>query len=119
MDQTLHRVATKEREETKRTINQKMARRRNKEGGNHLEQQSNKQKAAEDTNGGLHYAVDGQSLSERCERVLFVLLFFLFSVVNIFYPFVSHCRQEAYPRLQTVVHFILMFNDSFYVSTCK
>ena len=31
--QTLHRVATKEREEIKRTTQQKMARRQNKEGG--------------------------------------------------------------------------------------
>ena len=35
MDQTLHRVATKEREEIKRTTKQKMARRHNREGGNH------------------------------------------------------------------------------------
>ena len=33
MDQTLHGVATKEREEIKRTTMQKMARRHNKEGG--------------------------------------------------------------------------------------
>ena len=32
MDQTLHRVAAKEREEIKRTTKQKMARRHNKEG---------------------------------------------------------------------------------------
>ena len=32
MDQTLHRVATKGREEIKRTTMQKMARRHNKEG---------------------------------------------------------------------------------------
>ena len=32
MDQTLHRVATKEREEVKRTTKQKMARLPNKEG---------------------------------------------------------------------------------------
>ena len=36
-DQTLHRVATKEREEIKRTTKQKMARRHNREGGNHLD----------------------------------------------------------------------------------
>ena len=40
MDQTLHRVAAKEREEIKRTIKQKMARRLNKEGGNRLDQES-------------------------------------------------------------------------------
>ena len=64
MDQTLHRVATKEREEIKRTTMQKMARRHNKEGGNHLEQESNRQKTMEYTDGGLHPAVDGQSLGE-------------------------------------------------------
>ena len=37
VDQTLHRVATKEREEIKRTTKQKMARRHNREGGNHLD----------------------------------------------------------------------------------
>ena len=48
MDQTLHRVATKEREEIKRTTMQKMARRHNKEGENHLESESNRQKTMED-----------------------------------------------------------------------
>ena len=43
---------------------QKMARRHNKEGGNHLDQESNRQKAMEDIDGGLHPAVDGQSLGE-------------------------------------------------------
>ena len=42
MDQKLYRLATKEREEIKRTTKQKMARRHNKEGGNHLEQESNR-----------------------------------------------------------------------------
>ena len=65
MDQTLHRVATKEREEIKRTTKQKMARRHNKEGGNHLEQESNRPTAMQGTDGGLHPAVDGQSLGER------------------------------------------------------
>ena len=41
-----------------------MARRHNKEGGNHLEQESNSQKAMEDIDGGLHPAVDGQRLGE-------------------------------------------------------
>ena len=45
---------------------QKMARRHNKEGGNHLEQESNRQKAIENIDGGLHPAMDGQSLGERC-----------------------------------------------------
>ena len=48
MDQTLHRVATKEREEIKGTTKQKMARRRHKEGGNHLDQESNRQKIMEE-----------------------------------------------------------------------
>ena len=55
-------MATKEREEIKM---QKMARRHNKEGGNHLEQESNRQKTMEDIDGGLHPAVDGQSPGER------------------------------------------------------
>ena len=64
MDQTLHRVATKEREEIKGTTKQKMARRHNREGGNHLEQESNRLTAMEDIDGGLHPAVDRQSLEE-------------------------------------------------------
>ena len=65
MDQTLHRVATKEREEIKRTTKQKMARRHNKERGDHLEQECNRQKTMEDIDGRLHPAVGGQSLGER------------------------------------------------------
>ena len=42
VDETLHRVVTNEREEIKRTTKQKMARQHNKEGGNHLEQESNR-----------------------------------------------------------------------------
>ena len=67
MDQTLHREATKEREEIKRTTMQTMARRHNKEEGSHLEQESNRQKTMEGIGGGLYPAVDGQSLSERCK----------------------------------------------------
>ena len=63
-------MATKEREEIKRTTKQKMARRHNKEGGNHLHQESNRQKTMEDTDGGLHPAVGGQSLDERRIMVL-------------------------------------------------
>ena len=37
-------MATKKREEIKRTTKQKMARRHYKEGGNHLDQESNRQK---------------------------------------------------------------------------
>ena len=61
----LHRGATKEREEIKRTTKQKMARRHNRERGNYLDQESNKQKTMEDTDGGLRPAVDEQSLGER------------------------------------------------------
>ena len=65
MDQTLHRVAAKEKEEIKRTTMQKMARRHHKEGGNPLDQKSHRQKAGQYIDGGLHPAVDGQSLGER------------------------------------------------------
>ena len=58
----MHRVATKEREVIKRTTGQKMARRHSKEGGNHLDQESNRQKTTEDIDGGLHLVLDGQSL---------------------------------------------------------
>ena len=64
-DQTLHRVAIKEREEIKRTTKQKMAKRHSKEGGNHLEQESNRQRTMEGIGGGLQPAVDGQSLGKR------------------------------------------------------
>ena len=58
-------MATKEREEIEMATKQKMATGRNKEGGNHLEQESNRQKTMEGIDGGLHPAVDGQSLGER------------------------------------------------------
>ena len=58
-------MTTKEREGMKRTTKQKMARRQNMEGGNHLEQESNRQKSVEDIVGGQHPAVDGQRLGER------------------------------------------------------
>ena len=64
MDQTLHRVATKEREEIKETTKQKKARRHNREGGNHLDQEGDRRTTMEDIDGGLHPAVDGQSLDE-------------------------------------------------------
>ena len=54
----------KEREETTRTTMQKMARRHKKEGGNHLEQESNRQRATKGIEEGLHPAVEGQSLGE-------------------------------------------------------
>ena len=65
VDQTLHRVATREREEIKGTALQKKARRHSKKGGNHLAQESNRQKTMEDIDGGLHPTMDGQSLGER------------------------------------------------------
>ena len=58
-------MATKKREEIKRATKEKLARRLNKERGKHLEQESNRQKTMEDIDGGLHPAVDGQSLGER------------------------------------------------------
>ena len=64
MDQTQHRVATKQREEIKRKTRQKMGRRHSKEGENHLEQESNRQRTMEGTDGGLRTVVDGQSLGE-------------------------------------------------------
>ena len=64
MDHTLYRVATKKREEIKRTTKQQMARRHNKEGGDHMEQEGDRQKAMEDIDRGLHPAVDGQSVGE-------------------------------------------------------
>ena len=42
-----------------------MARRHSKEGGNHLEQKSNRQRTIEGIDGGLQPTVDGQSLGER------------------------------------------------------
>ena len=60
----MHRVAAKEREEVERTTKQKMARWHNREGGNHLDKESNRQTKMEDIDGGLHPAVDGQSLDE-------------------------------------------------------
>ena len=63
INQTLHRVATKEREEIKGTTKRKMARRHNK-GRNHLEQESTRQKTTEDIDGGIHPAVDGKKLGE-------------------------------------------------------
>ena len=48
----LQGVPTRKREEIKGTTKQKMARRRNKEGGNNLEQESNGQKTVEGTGRG-------------------------------------------------------------------
>ena len=56
------RVPTKEREEIKRTTKQNMASPHNKEGRNHLDQESNRQKTMENIDGGLHHAVNGHSL---------------------------------------------------------
>ena len=65
MDQPLHRVATKEKEEIKGATKQKMARRHSKEAGNLLEQKSVRQMTTEGIDGGLHPAVDGQSLKKK------------------------------------------------------
>ena len=64
MDQMLHRVAAKEREEIKGMTKQMMARRHSKDRGSRLEQDSIRQTTMEGIDGGLHPAVDGQSLSE-------------------------------------------------------
>ena len=42
-----------------------MARRHNKEEGNHLDQERNRQKTMEDIDGELHPAVDEQRLAEK------------------------------------------------------
>ena len=65
MDQTLHIIATMEREDIRGTTKQKMARRHSKEGGNHPEQESNRQGTMEGIDGWLHPAVDAQSIDER------------------------------------------------------
>ena len=65
VDYMLHKVATKKREEIKGTTKRKMAKRHCKEGWNHLEQKSNRQRTMEDTDGGLHPAVDGESLGKK------------------------------------------------------
>ena len=41
-----------------------MARRHSREGGNHLDYEGNRQTTMEDIDGGLHPAVDGQSLDK-------------------------------------------------------
>ena len=58
-------MTTKDREEIKGTTKWKMARRQNKERGNLGEQESDRQRTMEGIDGGLHPAVDGQSLGER------------------------------------------------------
>ena len=57
-------MPTKEKEEIKGMTQQKLTRQHSKEGGNHLKQESNRQKTMEGIDGGLHPAVDGQSLGE-------------------------------------------------------
>ena len=61
VDQTPHGVASKERAEIKSTTKHKMAR-HNKEGGNRLDQDSNRQKTMEAIDAVLHPTVDGQNL---------------------------------------------------------
>ena len=58
----LHRVATKEREEIKRTTKQKMARQQRRREPPGLGKQQTG--TMEDIDGGLHPAADGQSLDE-------------------------------------------------------
>ena len=58
-------AATKDREDIKGTTKQKIARRHDKKGGNHLEQESIRQKTMEGIDGGLHPAAEGHSLGER------------------------------------------------------
>ena len=58
-------MANKEREQIKGTTKYEMARQLSKEGGNHLEHETIRQKTMEGIDGGLHPAVDEQSLGER------------------------------------------------------
>ena len=58
-------MATKETEEIKGTSKQKITRLHDKEGGNHLEQESNRQRTMEGIDRGLHLAVDGQSPGDK------------------------------------------------------
>ena len=61
VDQTLHRMTTKERKDIKGTIKQKLARwhiARKDETGK-------RQRTIEGVDGGLHPVVDGQSLGDR------------------------------------------------------
>ena len=70
MDQTLHRVTTKEKEEVKRTTKQKMQDDiTEKEGTTWI-----RKATMEDIDGGLHPAVDGQSLDEDEDRQVMPLL---------------------------------------------
>ena len=70
MDQTLHRVATKEWEEVKGTTKEKMARRQSEEGRNHLEQESNRQKTMEGTDRvGEWGGGGGGDILQRMDRV--------------------------------------------------
>ena len=83
MDLKLHRVATKEREEVKGTTKQKMARRRSKKGGNHLEQESNRQRTMEGLCGGIRPAVDEQSQGERRKWLLCLARGVMIELTNI------------------------------------
>ena len=69
MDQTLHRVATKEERDQKN--DQAEDGKTTREGGNHLEQESNRQRTMEDIVGGLHPRVDGQSIGGKCVKSRF------------------------------------------------
>ena len=78
-----------------------MARQHSKEGGNHLEQESNRQRTMEGIGVGLRPAVDGQSLGERWEAEVshghFVLLLrFMRRTLHVPFPYVqcSHIRGD-------------------------
>ena len=64
---------------------------RRKEGRNHREQKSNRQRTMEDIDGGLHPTVDGQSLGERWIRRKSVPYF----------PFLRYQKWKDQERLRT------------------
>ena len=72
VEEVLHRVATMEREQIKRTTKEKVATRHSKERGYPLEQESIKQTTIQGIEGMQHPTVDGQSQSEAkpCTHVL-------------------------------------------------
>ena len=70
---TLHREATKKREEIKGMTKQKMARQHHEDGGNHLELESIRQKTTEGIDGRQYLAVDAQSLMQ-CSACKYVCL---------------------------------------------
>ena len=65
MNQTLHGVVAKEKEQLKGTTKQKMARRHSIKGGNHLEQESINRRLLDAPVRGYILQGDGQSLGKR------------------------------------------------------